>query len=293
MPAQGMQQIRVLPSPLDLSKMDRIMSELDVGQRACVRSCLQCWQVSSPCCVTFVPTAPCRDDPPWRDGVCLLVCSDLGVPWQDGRLDEEELIMQMKTLTAQSPTLAGMFRKSDIMVSRMTEVASSDDMTELMALFGNASVSDWTSGAPRHKSVSPVRAPAPEATIVRRTPSCVVGVPGTPASRMAGPPGRGKFKISSGDFDQLLSGAIDVAAHGRAALQGGGGIFSTSCPTLPVSSVAAQPEERSPLGSPKRRRCSPTRHECSPTRDDCPRNEAGRLESSFTVSAQARPESAY
>ena len=53
MPAQGMQQIRVLPSPLDLSKMDQIMSELDVGQRACVSSCLQCWQVSSPCCVTL------------------------------------------------------------------------------------------------------------------------------------------------------------------------------------------------------------------------------------------------
>ena len=47
-------------------------------------------------------------------------------------------------------------------------------------------------------------------------------------------------------------------AHGRAALQESGGIFSASCPTLPVSSVAAQPEDPSP-GSPKWRRCSPTR----------------------------------
>lgn len=188
--------------------------------------------------------------------------------------------MQMKTLTAQSPTLAGMFRKSDIMVSRMTEVASSDDMTELMALFGNASVSDWTSGAQRHKSVSPVRAPAPEATSVRRTPSWGAGVPGTPTSRMAAPPGRGKFKISSADFDHLSSGAGGVA-------------FSASCPTLPVSSVAAQPVELSPLGSPKRRRCSPIGDECSPTIDDCPRNEAGRPESSFTISARTRPESTY
>ena len=42
-----------LPSPLDLAKMEQVMAELEEGQRSCVRSCLQCWQVNTPltwCC---------------------------------------------------------------------------------------------------------------------------------------------------------------------------------------------------------------------------------------------------
>jgi hypothetical protein len=46
MPAPGPMPLRALPSPLEADKMEQIMSELDAGQRACVGSCLECWQVS-------------------------------------------------------------------------------------------------------------------------------------------------------------------------------------------------------------------------------------------------------
>lgn len=57
-------------------------------------------------------------------------------------------------------------------------------------------------------------------------------------------------------------GDVSVAPEAqRAALQEGNGMFSASCPTLPVSSGAAQPEDPSPLGLPKCRQSSPTRDE--------------------------------
>ena len=62
--------------------------------------------------------------------------------------------MQMKTLAGQSPTLASMFRKSDIVISRSQEVASSDEMSELMAMFGDASLTGWAPATPRYKSAS-------------------------------------------------------------------------------------------------------------------------------------------
>jgi hypothetical protein len=46
----------------------------------------------------------------------------------------------MKTLSSQSPTLAALFRKSDRLAQYSTEVASADDMVELMALFTDITV---------------------------------------------------------------------------------------------------------------------------------------------------------
>ena len=81
-----------LPYPLDENKIRQILVELDEGQQTCVRSVLQCWQ--------------------------------------HGRLDEDDLLMQMKTLSSKSPTLSALFRKSDIQDARTTEVATADEMQE-------------------------------------------------------------------------------------------------------------------------------------------------------------------
>jgi hypothetical protein len=177
--------------------------------------------------------------------------------------------MQMKTLAGQSPTLASMFRKSDIVISRSQEVASSDEMSELMAMFGDASLTGWAPATPRYKSVSPIRTPVEAtASLVRRTPSCSTGLntsQSAPSGLLAAAPrpcrkSRDTRKISSSDADKLLSGEIDVqapAANSRLAMMRGDGVFSVSCPTLPVSEE--QGADAGPLASPKRRRFSPTR----------------------------------
>ena len=56
---------------------------------------------------------------------------------QEWRLDEEELLLQLKTLSGQSPTLGDLFRKSDIQAARNTEVASASEMLELMSMFSD------------------------------------------------------------------------------------------------------------------------------------------------------------
>lgn len=119
-----------LPSPLDLSKMEQVMAELDEGQKSCVRSCLKCWQ--------------------------------------EWRLDEEELLLQLKTLSGQSPTLGDLFRKSDIQAARNTEVASASEMLELMSMFSDIKFLQESIDSRPHSrasnrscsSRSPVRTPA-------------------------------------------------------------------------------------------------------------------------------------
>ena len=91
-----------LPYPLDENKIGQILVELDEGQQTCVRSVLQCWQ--------------------------------------HGRLDEDDLLMQMKTLSSKSPTLSALFRKSDIQDARTTEVATADEMQELMTMLGDVNL---------------------------------------------------------------------------------------------------------------------------------------------------------
>ena len=56
---------------------------------------------------------------------------------QERRLDEDELLLQLKTLSGKSPTLGDLFRKSDIKAARTTEVASAEEMLELMSMFSD------------------------------------------------------------------------------------------------------------------------------------------------------------
>jgi len=55
-------------------------------------------------------------------------------------MDKEELLLQMKALSHLSPTLAGLFRKNDIQEARLTEVASAEEMMELMSLFADVNL---------------------------------------------------------------------------------------------------------------------------------------------------------
>ena len=132
------QWTRQLPSPLDIGKMGQILAELDEGQRACVRSCLQCWQVPPLLSPPFrgCLTPKCVGKRVMCDS-CAFPCTVTRIRLQDRRLDEEDLLMQMKTLSGKSPTLGGLFRKSCIQAARTTEVASEDDMFELMSLFAD------------------------------------------------------------------------------------------------------------------------------------------------------------
>jgi len=59
---------------------------------------------------------------------------------QDDRMDKEELLLQMKALSHLSPTLGGLFRKNDIQEARLTEVASAEEMMELMSLFADVNL---------------------------------------------------------------------------------------------------------------------------------------------------------
>ena len=180
-----------LPYPLDENKIGQILVELDEGQQTCVRSVLQCWQ--------------------------------------HGRLDEDDLLMQMKTLSSKSPTLSALFRKSDIQDARTTEVATADEMQELMTMLGDVNLAQQeinsrpnsrpssrpgSRSASRtsstHRQYSPVHDPLCSAAPLHGRTSPVFGmdVSSSPRRNFAGAAAerRSRAKLSSSDFDMVENG---------------------------------------------------------------------------------------
>ena len=180
-----------LPYPLDENKIGQILVELDEGQQTCVRSVLQCWQ--------------------------------------HGRLDEDDLLMQMKTLSSKSPTLSALFRKSDIQDARTTEVATADEMQELMTMLGDVNLAQQeinsrpnsrpgsrpgsrsvSRTSSTHRLHSPVHDPSCLAAPLHGRSSPVFGmdVSSSPRRNFAGAAAerRSRAKLSSSDFDMVENG---------------------------------------------------------------------------------------
>jgi hypothetical protein len=97
---------------------------------------------------------------------------------QERRLDEDELLLQLKTLSGKSPTLGDLFRKSDIKAARTTEVASAEEMLELMSMFSDIKFLQESINsrppsrtASTRSSRSPVRHVTTPRIHIQRTPS--------------------------------------------------------------------------------------------------------------------------
>ena len=179
-----------LPYPLDENKIGQILVELDEGQQTCVRSVLQCWQ--------------------------------------HGRLDEDDLLMQMKTLSSKSPTLSALFRKSDIQDARTTEVATADEMQELMTMLGDVNLAQQeidsrpnsrpgsrpgsrsvSRTSSTHRQYSPVNDPSCLTVPLGGRSSPVFGTgSSSPRRNFAGAAAerRSREKLSSADFDMVENG---------------------------------------------------------------------------------------
>lgn len=117
--------------------------------------------------------------------LCVLSCSQ-GFPLtqrrregkQERRLDEDELLLQLKTLSGKSATLGDLFRKSDIKAARTTEIASAEDMLELMSMFSDIKFLQESINsrppsrtASSRSSRSPVRHGTTPRFHIQRTPS--------------------------------------------------------------------------------------------------------------------------
>ena len=117
--------------------------------------------------------------------LCVLSCSQ-GFPLtqrrregkQERRLDEDELLLQLKTLSGKSATLGDLFRKSDIKAARTTEVASAEEMLELMSMFSDIKFLQESINsrppsrtASTRSSRSPVRHVTTPRIHIQRTPS--------------------------------------------------------------------------------------------------------------------------
>ena len=190
----GTRQQPRLPYPLDENKIGQILVELDEGQQTCVRSVLRCWQ--------------------------------------HGRLNEDDLLMQMKTLSSKSPTLSALFRKSDIQDARATEVATADEMQELMTMLGDVNLAQQEIDSRPNSRPNSRPGSRPGSRSVSRTssthrqyspvndPSCLT-VPlggrsspvfGTGSSSLrrnfagAAAERRSREKLSSADFDMVENG---------------------------------------------------------------------------------------
>lgn len=130
----------------------------------------------------------------------------------------------MKTLSGSSPTLSSLFRKLHIQAARSTEVASADDMLELLALFSDVKLPpdscDADNNRPfsrcdsscRAKSRSLVRSPTSTAT----SPGHMSPVEGfDSSSRTTSPVFLGGCRMSSPVFGRpsLPTGTLSGRAH--------------------------------------------------------------------------------